>query len=136
MPFGDTMKIKIFNSFQKTERKPLHLPSTLAVSIATLTSQHQNAAKEIQSKREQAAAQQAALKLAETRQNLHAVSKALQLRDQDYALQLVHQAKKNLQDYCTLTAPLASLEQVRTEVNALIQHKLTDLEDQVLMDKI
>ncbi len=111
------------------------MPSTLAVSIATLTATHQNAARDIVSKKEQGAAQQAAHKLAEARKSLHAIHHALQIRDQEYAMHLVNEAKKDLQQYCTLTSPIVKLEQVRKDVDVL-QKKLVDLENQVMIDRI
>ncbi len=125
----------IFDLFKKEEKPSLKVPSTLAVSIATLTATHQNAAKDIISKKEQNSAQQAALKLAEARKSLHAIHHALQIRDQEYAMHLVNEAKKDLQEYCTLTNPIVKLEHVRKEVDVL-QKKLVDLENQVMIDRI
>lgn len=125
----------IFDIFKKEDKLSLKMPSTLAVSIATLTATHQNAARDIISKKEQFAAQQAALKLAEARKSLHAIHHALQIRDQEYAMHLVNEAKKDLQEYCTLTGPIVKLEQVRKEVDVL-QKKLVDLENQVMIDRI
>lgn len=125
----------IFDIFGKKEKPSLRIPSTLAVSIATLTSTHQNAARDIVSKKEQTAAQQGALKLAEARKSLHAIHHALLIRDQEYAMHLVNEAKKDLQQYCTLTAPIVKLEHIRKEVDGL-QKKLVDLENQVMIDRI
>ena len=125
----------IFDIFGKKEKLSLKMPSTLAVSIATLTATHQNAAKDIVSKKEQNSAQQAARKLAEARKSLHAIHHALLIRDQEYAMHLVNEAKKDLQEYCTLTAPIVKLEQVRKEVD-LLQQKLLNLENQVMIDRI
>jgi len=125
----------IFDIFGKKEKLSLQMPSTIAVSIATLTSTHQNASRDIVSKKEQGAAQQAALKLAEARKSLHAIHHALQIRDQEYAMHLVNEAKKDLQEYCTLTAPIVKLEHVRKDIDVL-QKKLVDLENQVMIDRI
>ncbi len=127
--------MRIFDLFKKEDKPSLRMPSTLAVSIATLTATHQNAAKDIISKKEQNSAQQAALKLAEARKSLHAIHHALQIRDQEYAMHLVNEAKKDLQEYCTLTAPIVKLEHVRKEVDVL-QQKLVNLENQVMIDRI
>lgn len=125
----------IFDIFGKKEKPSLKMPSTLAVSIATLTATHQNAARDIVSKKEQSTAQQAGLKLSEARKSLHAILHALQIRDQEYAIHLVNETKKDLQEYCTLTAPIVKLEYVRKEVDTL-QKKLVDLENQVMIDRI
>ncbi len=126
----------VFNTlFKRKDQASLQMPLTLAVSIATLTATHQNAAKEIMSKKEQTIAHQAGLKLAEARKGLHAIEHALHLRDQEYAVNLVVEAKRDLQEYCTLTAPLVKLEHVRREVDTL-QKKLVDLEKRVLLDRV
>ena len=129
------LSMGIFDLFQGKDRPSLRIPSTLAVSIATLSATHQNAAKDLLSKKEQASAQQAAQKLAEARKGLHAIERALQVRDQEYAMHLVNETRKDLQEYCSLTAPIVKLEQVRKEVDAM-QKRLVELENQVMIDRI
>ncbi len=127
--------MKILDLLKKEEAQASALPSALAVSLATLSARHLNAARDIMSKKEQQAARQAVETLSAARKQLHGIERALKLRDQEQAMRIVGEASNKLQEYCRLTAPIVKLEQVRNEVGVLKQ-KLAELEKAVVLDRV
>ena len=124
----------LFDLFSR-KKEGVSFPPAVALSLATLTERHKNAAKSIFSPKERTGAQDLLMKLSEARRALHQAESAAKIRDFEFAFENIDNARKNVQVYIEGIKAFPALQPLQPEAGE-IQQSIEKVSTQVLMSRV